>query len=104
MHVSFLLILLSGANAVFPRESPLTPQDSKFQVEPGPPGVGVHLEEERLKLCVHGSGKHFDELNVNESKTHGSRFLEHTCDFNRNEFVSKPFVLLKFPSGLQTPP
>lgn len=104
--MSVILTVLSRASCIFPCDSPLTPWDSKFQIECGPPGLGIHLlwpkmvscleEEWPNKLCVRGSQKRFDERHVNESKTHGLCSLEHPCDFNRNEFVPKHFVLLNF--------
>lgn len=54
----------------------------------------VDMPHRNILMSKHGSG----------SKTYGLRFLEHICDFSRNRFVPKQFVLRNFPSGLQTLP
>lgn len=111
--MSFILMVLCRARYVFPLQSPLTPWDFEFQVEPGLLGLQSTLcGQNSFPVLKNDLTSLVDMLrrnilmskNEKESKTYGLHFPEHTCDFNRNRFVPKHFVLQNFLSGLQTLP
>lgn len=98
-------MVLRGTRYTFPRECPLTPWDSEFQVGPGLPRGRIHPPWPKLVSYLEENDLNFADMphrNIlmskhrSESETYGLRFLENICAFSKNRFVPKHFVLQNF--------